>query len=68
MRPSLLRERLLDVCLKAKKKFCYVTCVGVSYLASGSGNERVKVKERYCEENKDGEDSLSDIANHSVAF
>ena len=58
----------MNMCSAADKKYCYVTVVGVSYLASCSGNERVKVKERYCQDNKDAKDSLTDIPDHSVAF
>ena len=68
MRPGKLRQRLLDVCAKANKKYAYVTVVGVSYLASGSGSERFEVKERYCKDTEDAKDSIGDIQDHSVTF
>ena len=66
MRPGSLHQGLLDVCKESKKRFAYVTVVGVSYIAPETGIERFNVKERYCVDNEDAKDSISDIPDHSV--
>ena len=66
MRPGSLLQGLLDVCQESKKRYVYVTVVGVSYIASETGIERFNVKERYCVDNEDAKESIADIADHSV--